>query len=188
MHLHAGQPQVAQTFSQQNNEVFKKLAVNYVISLSTACTASLIEQQVDHDRTDSIRYIDLAAYLELIHWYRKQPLVSLSGSVHLHYPCSQRNVIKNSSDTKQLLARIPGLKINELSGTECCGAAGLYMFQYPDWSNRLRERLLQQCEGECRTIVTSNLGCLLHMRQTEDLTDCEVIHPVSLVAQALGCQ
>ena len=188
MHLHAGMPTKAKLMSQQNTEVFESLGVEFVISLSTACTVTLLEQQTEDQSSSGLRYTDLATFLEFIKWDQKRPLVRLSQSVYLHTPCSQRNGLKNASTTQKLLARIPGLVIHEFQVTHCCGAAGLYMLQYPDWSDQLRDQLLAQCHQQCHTIVTSNLGCLIHLRQADKMPDFEVLHPANLLAMTLGCK
>ena len=187
MHLHAGDDKTAWRLSQKNLDVFSSLEVQYVIGISTACTDLMIEQQNSVTTSQPCKFIEISSFLEEIKWHQIKQPNRLSQSIYLHYPCSQRNGLESSVMTKTLLERIPELEITELSGNQCCGAAGMYMFDYPDWSDRLRSQLLSACEGDCHTIVTSNLGCLLHFQQAGNLAECEVIHPVNLLSSALGC-
>jgi glycolate oxidase iron-sulfur subunit len=93
------------------------------------------------------------------------------------------------SEPRELLKRIPGLTLVELSESElCCGSAGVYNLLEPAIADELGRRKAKRiAETRARIAVAANPGCLMqiarHCRARG--IDIEVLHPVSLLARAL---
>jgi glycolate oxidase iron-sulfur subunit len=93
------------------------------------------------------------------------------------------------SEPRELLKRIPGLTLVELSESElCCGSAGVYNLLEPAIADELGRRKAERiAETRARIAVAANPGCLMqiarHCRARG--IDIEVLHPVSLLARAL---
>jgi glycolate oxidase iron-sulfur subunit len=196
MHLHAGEKQAADALYQQNIKAFNQYDIKAVISLSSACTATMIEQGETtssrshiHIRESLPRFtvMDVCSFLESIDWFRGKELQEINTEVLLHYPCTQKNVLKNTDSVVTLIRRIPGLSIKEFSGTDCCGAAGTYTLDNPEWSDRLRDSAADSIKMQAGIIISSNIGCILQFRDICNKNEnLEVLFPINLVARSLG--
>ena len=105
--------------------------------------------------------------------------------VALHLPCTQRNVVKSVAALRDLLARVPGLEVVELTaGYGCCGAAGTQMLLDPARAASFRAPLLQAFEdsGAAR-LLSANIGCRLHLANA---TSRPVQHPLEYLADCLA--
>jgi len=74
-------------------------------------------------------------------------------------------------------------------GQGCCGAAGTYLLQHPAMAEALLAELLAPVRLDTPdVIVTTNPGCALHLSAgvREAGLDIAVLHPVELIAAALG--
>src|SRR5690606_33565492 len=89
----------------------------------------------------------------------------LQRKVAVHEACTLRNVLRASNHLYPLLARVPGLEIQVLAGNDqCCGAAGTYYLDQPEFANALLDDKLQAIEqANPDYLVTANVGCALHM-------------------------
>lgn len=190
MHLHSGEAHVADELYKKNIQSFAQHNITTIISLSSACTATLIErsqlQMEIGERGTVLHFTDLCSYLEDIHWYENRQLENINKTVLLHYPCTQKNVLKNTAKVSRLLKRIPGLSIREFNAISCCGAAGTYMLDYPQQSNRLKNLASSQIGDDIDILLTSNIACFMQFNSLQK--PLKVMHPVQIVAQALSCQ
>ena len=113
----------------------------------------------------------------------------LNKKVLVHYPCSQKYHMNDRENTVSILKKIPELEIDSmLDLTSCCGASGLYMFNEKSTSKKLLNTLLDEIKKRnIDTLVTSNIGCLLHFQAGINQLGLKtkVIHPVSLIAEQI---
>jgi glycolate oxidase iron-sulfur subunit len=118
------------------------------------------------------------------------PLQPLPLTVTYHDACHLVHGQKVRSAPRALLAKIPGLTVVPMADSElCCGSAGVYNILEPDMAERLLEHKIRRIiESGARTVVTGNPGCLLQIASgcRRRGVDVEVIHPVTLVARAVG--
>jgi len=114
----------------------------------------------------------------------------LAETVAVQTPCSQKNVLEAPNAAWRLLEHIPRAELVDLpDGDFCCGAAGRYMLDYPETADSLRERQLNGLERTgARILVTTNVGCALHLAAgaRERGLEVEVLHPVELLARQLA--
>lgn len=93
-------------------------------------------------------------------------------------------------DAAPLLDAIEGVERVTLPGAaECCGAGGLYMGLQPKLARRVREKKVAEILASgARVVATANPGCMLWIWKglREAGSDVEVVHPVTLLARALG--
>ena len=136
--------------------------------------------------------IDINQFLAEQDWGEVK-IRALSKKVVVHDPCSMRNVLRASVYPYQLLARIPDIEVLELDGNNfCCGAAGTYFLDQPEIAELLlsdKMKALAQ-SAEISYLVTSNIGCLLHLASglSNQEEKVEVLHPVTLLARQIGIQ
>ena len=196
MHLHAGEKTTADELYRQNINAFAQYDITTVVSLSSACTVTMIEQaetissQVKIHTSKSlpeIEVMDICSFLESIDWFNGKELHGINNKILLHYPCTQKNVLKNTDSVLTLLSRIPGLSIKELGGIDCCGAAGSYILDNPEWSDKLRDFAEDAVTIQAGIIISSNIGCILQFRNICNKNEnLEVLFPINLVARSLG--
>jgi glycolate oxidase iron-sulfur subunit len=118
------------------------------------------------------------------------PLRERRQTVAYHDACHLAHGQRVRQEPRLLLKKIPGLALVELPGAElCCGSAGVYNLLEPriaeDLGRRTAERIRQ---SGARVVASANPGCLMQISRhcrAEGL-DVEVVHPVSLLARAMG--
>lgn len=205
MHLHNGQTSEAVTLAQQNLAAFNKLdlkarSLKAIVHTASGCTAMLSEYdqlpalpEDQHPATFAGKVKDISQFLAEAVWpagLRPEPF---SKPVAIHTPCSLNNVLRQADAPRRLLQHIPGIELLDVLQTGCCGGAGAYMLTQADFARRLRNNTLDSLQAlnkkkDLTTLVTSNLGCALHIAAglREQGTDIEVLHPVVLLARQLG--
>ncbi|MBI5450996.1 MAG: 4Fe-4S dicluster domain-containing protein [Gammaproteobacteria bacterium] len=193
LHLHRGLHDEAAALAAHTAAVFNALPVTALIHAATGCGATLNEYPLRNDDDNNtgaadagrlqlpVREIGEFLAAEAGERLRFKPLAQRAL---LHTPCTQWD----ASPTLKLLRRIPQLSIEPLPGSkQCCGAAGSYMLTQPVLADRLRDATLAQLAGDAPLLLTSNIGCALHLgaglRQSQ--RDTQVQHPVVLLAQQL---
>ncbi len=181
--LHAGREQAAQKMMKRNVEAFADNTLP-VIYTATGCGASL----ADENNTFSERTHEISHFVNR-HWPDKLDAHCEKMVVMLHTPCSMQNSLPSPESPAQLLSRFTRVEVKPLNSKyACCGAAGTKMLTDEDVSGRLREPMLQQILKEKPDrVLTSNIGCALHIKQGLRLagSTIPVQHPISLVADML---
>ncbi|MEX2146307.1 MAG: heterodisulfide reductase-related iron-sulfur binding cluster [Candidatus Rokuibacteriota bacterium] len=118
------------------------------------------------------------------------PLSRLERTVAYHDACHLSHGQGVRAAPRALLRRIPGLTLVELQGGEvCCGSAGIYNILEPAMADELLALKLDRIvESGARTLVAGNPGCLMQIARgcRSRGLDVEVLHPVTLVAEAAG--
>jgi glycolate oxidase iron-sulfur subunit len=118
------------------------------------------------------------------------PLSRLERTVAYHDACHLSHGQKVRMAPRTLLRRIPGLTLVELQGGElCCGSAGVYNILEPAMADELLALKIDRIvESGARTLVAGNPGCLMQIAKgcRARGLDIEVLHPITLVAQAAG--
>jgi glycolate oxidase iron-sulfur subunit len=116
------------------------------------------------------------------------PLGRLDLIATYHDACHLAHGQRIRREPRALLARIPGLRLVELSESDlCCGSAGVYNLEQPEVADRLLERKVQRiAESGARVVAAANPGCLMQIAKgcRARGLDVEVVHPVELLARA----
>ena len=117
------------------------------------------------------------------------PLGPLGETVTYHDACHLAHGQKIRSQPRQLLRRIPGLKLVELPDSDlCCGSAGVYNLLEPGIADELGRLKVERIrETGARIVVAGNPGCLMQITRhcRAHGLEIEVTHPVSLLARVL---
>ena len=105
-------------------------------------------------------------------------------------PCHLAHAQKVRDQPRELLSKIPGLKLVPLREADmCCGSAGSYSALQPEMSGRLLRRKMEHISASGAEIVaTGNPGCLLQLRlgAQQHGVPVQVVHPIELLAEAYG--
>lgn len=190
--LHAGEKEIARKLADKNINAFSIAPLSKIVSIATGCTAILKKySRGSCSDTSSFgeKVVDINQFLNELNWPCQLKFSPLAKRVVLHTPCSMRNTLQQANAPYQLLQRIPQLEIIMLpSNTLCCGAAGDYFLKYPAMANTLLEdTLTQTLKFKPDYIVTTNIGCNLHLLAGLRSREIEIpiMHPVSLLAKQL---
>jgi len=112
----------------------------------------------------------------------------LELTVTYHDPCHLAHAQGIRREPRQLLRRIPGLRLVELAESDlCCGSAGVYSILEPEVARELMElKVARIAETGATVVATGNPGCLMQIAQGCRMRglDVTVVHPVELLARA----
>lgn len=191
LHLHAGNVEPAKQLIGRNLEAFGNGAET-VLTTASGCGALLREYGM-HLKASSTsdfgaRVMDISEFLARADWsqvsFRPFP-----RRIAVHDPCSLANTLRQEKAPYALLKMIPRAEIVPLpENVLCCGGAGAYPLTAPEMANRLRTNKIQQLRhAKPDILVTSNIGCALHMAAgiRDASLNIEVIHPVVLLARQI---
>jgi len=161
-----------------NEAAFKH--VDSVVSIATGCSSYLKEEA-------SFEADDIIGFLRNSETWSELSFKPLKIHVGLHRPCSQNNVLKDQKALDALLSSIPDLNITELNPKgNCCGAAGDYMLSHAADAKKLRQPILDNAAQQpLDAVISSNVGCAMHIAEGLDNPAVPVIHPIILLAQQL---
>lgn len=115
------------------------------------------------------------------------PAGDFSGSVTYHDSCKGLRGLGIKQQPRALLARLPGLKLQEMPECEeCCGFGGAFSVKYGEVSTRIVDRKCESIAGVGADVVAGgDLGCLLNiegrLRRRGDETT-RVLHFAEILA------
>lgn len=200
LHAHNGELALAQELARRQLDTFDLDQLDAVISNAGGCGAHL--KSYGHLLADDPAYVERArawdAKLFDIHeWLIKidfrtplpaSPAPSPETPITYHDSCHLCHGQKIVRQPRDILRRIPGLRLTELpEASWCCGSAGIYNITQPEQAGKLQMRKMDNiAKTGCQTVATANPGCHLQLENGFKLTgrDGRVRHPVSLLAEA----
>jgi len=110
---------------------------------------------------------------------------SLTLRVAVHDACHLRFAQGETLAPRLVLAQIPGIEVVEPSGSNCCGAGGLFSLLEPALAEEVGRAKRDAIAATGASVVASpNPGCTLQLRGLLGPT-VEVVHPVSLLARSI---
>ncbi len=184
--LHDGDVDGAAKMAAPTRTAFEHAGLDTVLVSASGCFGTLRENVF---KATSIEPRDIHQFLardERLFALKFRPL---AATVALHTPCTQANVVRSGDTIRDLLSRIPQLRIVVLPGEPgCCGAAGDYFLRHAGIADSLRDETLDSVQAVApEMLVTSNVGCRIFLdnglRQRK--TGIPVIHPIALLARQL---
>lgn len=183
--LHQGDPESAARLAHANRLAFGEKPLDAILFSSSGCGVQLIEQSAL-----PAPCIEICQFLlQSPNWGQLQ-FQPLALTVLLHHPCSLSNVLQGTTSVEQLIRKIPDITIVPLSADQsCCGAAGSHRLREPETASKLRQPKVDTAiESGITTLLTTNYGCALHLKEgllVEKEEKITVLHPVILLARAL---
>jgi L-lactate dehydrogenase complex protein LldE len=112
---------------------------------------------------------------------------SLSATVTYHDSCSGLREMGVKRQPRELLAKVPGLKLTEMAECEtCCGFGGTFAIKYGEISTRMADNKCQQVAATgADALVLGDLGCMLNiegrLRRRGDMKT-RVLHVAEVLA------
>jgi glycolate oxidase iron-sulfur subunit len=204
LHFHAGQDQPALAFARNNIRVFLDHAgpLDAIIVNVAGCGSMLKEYDHLFDPSAST----FTAGEEISDWPERArrfshkvrdvheflmelgpvaPRIPVPLTATYHDACHLCHAQKIRTQPRELLGRVPGLRLIPLAESEvCCGAAGSYNLTQPEMAERLGRRKAQKIsETGADVVLTANAGCLMQIRRhlKEFGSKAAVLHPVEML-------
>jgi glycolate oxidase iron-sulfur subunit len=116
------------------------------------------------------------------------PTGPLEVTVAYHDACHALRAQKIHAQPRQVLGRIPGLRLVEIpDGDRCCGAAGIHGVTDPEASASLGAAKAEAIASTGATVIASaNPGCSMQLVAALHRLghEAEVVHPVELLDRA----
>jgi glycolate oxidase iron-sulfur subunit len=197
LHVHAGLRKPARRLARQNIDAVLDGGFDAIITNAGGCGSTLKEydELLEHDPAyaDRARQFvskmkdvnEFLASIELNPQMREvRAKVTYQDSCHLAHGQRVR------SAPRELLKRVPGLELKEMSMSDsCCGSAGIYNVVHTDMSMALLEKKMTAVNATgADHIVTANPGCMLQLRAGVERwgRGQQVSHVVEILDQAYG--
>ncbi|MFI3123275.1 MAG: (Fe-S)-binding protein [Methylococcales bacterium] len=175
--LHEGDASTARSLAKQNNTAFANENLQAIITIASGCGSTL------KDYAPNV--VDISHFISQFEFNLKP----LAANIRVHSPCTLKNVLKTDKSVLKLLKQIPEANISPLPETQqCCCPAGSYSLRHDKMAQTLLNELLETAlEKPTDYLVSSNIGCALHIAAglRERGKDLTIIHPIVLLAKQL---
>ncbi len=183
---HVGEIERAKADADSTREALLATGAEIVLVSASGCFGDLREQV---GSGTALRVVDIHAFIAADPGFSRLRFKPLALRAALHLPCTQVNVVGEVESIRALLSRIPQLNLLTLpEQPRCCGAAGRYFLEQPDFADRLRDEKLDQAQVLTPDVLlTTNIGCRIHLGNglRDRAASIPVLHPLALLAQQL---
>lgn len=183
---HAGAAAGAARSASATRAAFEAAGVDVVLVTASGCHGDLRDHAF---AASTVRVADVHAFLAADAAFAALRFRASTQRAALHLPCTQVNVAGATGAISALLGRVPGLEVAVLpEQPRCCGAAGSYFLEQPDFAERLRaQKLVQAAALRPDLLLTTNVGCRAHLDNglRADAAAPRVLHPLALLAEQL---
>jgi glycolate oxidase iron-sulfur subunit len=115
-------------------------------------------------------------------------LKPVSGRVTYHDPCHLGRSQGVREEPRNLLRRIPSLELVEMTGADaCCGGGAALPWDHPEVASDISRNKIQSIRETHAAVVASGCPwCRRQIRENLGQDSIRVLHPVELIAEALG--
>ena len=192
---HQGQEAQAQALARQMVDSFIEEDLDAIIINAAGCGHTL--KEYGHILADDPKYAakaqefatkvkDIQEFLSEIELTTKlHPLASKDLTVVYQDACHLLHGQKISLQPRQLLRKIPGIRLREpLDAGLCCGSAGIYNMLQPLIADELgKQKANNLIKTGANLIASPNPGCSLQISKHLNLenSNLKVLHPVELL-------
>jgi glycolate oxidase iron-sulfur subunit len=189
LHLHAGRVDEFRPMARGLVAAFRD-DVDVLVSNAAGCGSAMREYghwlEGEGPRRFAARVRDVSEVLV----DADLPLGEVRETVTYHDACHLAHGQRVRHAPRELLRRIPGLQLVELSESDlCCGSAGVYNLIEPEMGGELARRKVERIrETGARVVASGNPGCLMQIARAAraQRLELDVLHPVELLGRALA--
>ncbi len=191
----------ARRLAKINLQIFSEADVDWIVSPDATCGGAFRHEipmlLEDDDEFSELavkiaeKTIDFASFVvdkldpkfpESIHG----PL-----NITIHDSCHLTHTQKAQGKVRELLSRLPGVKIVEMAeSTLCCGFGGSFSVGYPEQAEKWSKRKIQNIlDSKVSTAVVGSPGCIIQLKQIVDRDSRNRInlkHPAEVIAERCG--
>ena len=173
LHVHAGLREAARRLARQNIDALLDGGFDAILTNAGGCGSTLKEydELLEHDphyseraRRFVARVKDVNEFLDSIDLNpRMSPVIA---TVTYQDSCHLAHGQRVRSAPRELLKRVPGLKLREMQMADlCCGSAGVYNVVHTEMSLAILEKKMAMVNAtSAERIATANPGCMLQLR------------------------
>jgi len=206
LHAHNGDTRTAQATARRLIDLIDPFAVDAIISNAGGCGSHLrhYDRLLAGDPRYAERAVEWSRKLRDIHeWLVEirfrhpgaapaaadRPTPSDKLTVTYHESCHLSHSQKVTSEPREILNAIPGLRLCECPESNwCCGSAGIYNITQPRTAAWLQRRKLRNISATGATVVAvCNPGCHIQLEnglRASGNSSTVVTHPITLLAAA----
>ncbi|WP_019504950.1 (Fe-S)-binding protein [Pleurocapsa sp. PCC 7319] len=199
---HQGQEAQAQTLARQMIDSFIDRDLDAIIINAAGCGHTLKEyshilgddpEYKDKAQEFSNKVQDVQEFLSAIEFTAKlHPLTSGELNVVYQDACHLLHGQKISLQPRQLLKKIPGVKLREpIDASLCCGSAGIYNMLQPETADELGKQKVRNLLNTGASLIASpNPGCSLQIKKhlEEKNSTISLLHPIELLNYSIQGQ
>ena len=179
--LNSGDVRHGRWMARQTIRAMERCDVDYIVSGSASCVATLTQDYRHLFRDDPIwlaraealarKTFDFTSFIDQIARLPSRSLAHVPPRVvAYHDSCQGLNALGLRDAPRRILTGLLGHEVRDLAEPAvCCGFGGSFSFDYPEISERLMERKLDDATATgALEIVTDNQGCILQIRGGAD--------------------
>ena len=192
---HQGQEAQAQALTKQMIDSFNAEDLDAIIINAAGCGHTL--KEYGHILADDAQYAqkaevfaakvkDIQEFLAGIELSTElAPVASAELNIVYQDACHLLHGQKISLQPRQLLRKIPGIKLREpIDAALCCGSAGIYNMLQPETADELgKQKANNLINTGASLIVSPNPGCSLQIQKHLNLqnSNLPIMHPIELL-------
>lgn len=206
IHFHAGSSEPAREMADTNAKLFDPASVDAIIVNVAGCGSMLKDYGhhwhsvgqascLPHDGDapteplQSAREQFASKVRDVSEFLDQLGLIPPTGEIKVtatyHDACHLVHAQRVREQPRNLLKKVPGLKLVELAESDlCCGAAGTYNLTEPEMAERLARRKLDNIrQTGARLVITGNAGCLLQIAREARMQGevLKIMHPMDIL-------
>jgi Fe-S oxidoreductase len=198
--LNSGDLRHGKWMARQTIAALETVSADWIVSGSASCVATVSQDYLHLFRDDSrwrgraaaiaSKVLDFTTLIDAVADLAPGSLRHASRQViAYHDSCQGLNALGLKDAPRRILRDVLGHDVRDLSESGfCCGFGGSFSFDYPEISERLMNRKLDDVQTTgATTIVTDNQGCMLQLGGGADMQErpLTVRHIAALVAEGV---
>lgn len=194
----SGDVELARQFAKHNIETFEKYDVDYLVAACGSCTLAWVHEFAEllkdepawqaRAQKQAAKMHEISQFLVDILQFDKAGLGEVNATVTMHDPCHMSRGVKVTSQPRQILKSIPGLKVVEMKEpARCCGAGGSFCVAHYDVARKINERKISDIEQTDADYVATSCGmCRMHINDglVQQNLKQETLHTVQFLDRA----
>ncbi|MEZ4563909.1 MAG: LUD domain-containing protein [Thermomicrobiales bacterium] len=198
--LNSGDTRHGTWMARQTIKALEAVEADFIVSGSASCVATLAQDYLHvfrHDpawfrRAEAIsqKIVDFTSLIDAVAQLPARSLAAVAPRVvAYHDSCQGLNALNLRAAPRRILHDILGHDVRDLRESRlCCGFGGSFSFEYPEISERLMTRKLNDvADTGAVEVVTDNQGCILQLRGGADVQGRPLMvrHIAELVAEGI---
>lgn len=171
--FNTGYRKEAQKFAKRFIEIFEESDAEYIVSPSGSCTAMVKhfyevfpDDQNWRERAEKIAEKTFEFSSFLVNILKIEDVgAKFSGKLTWHDACHGLRDLNIKEEPRQLLQNVNNAEFTELSGAdECCGFGGTFSVKYPEISNAILDKKVENIEASgANFVVACDASCLMQI-------------------------
>ncbi len=175
-HLNSGDRANARSMAKEAIAALEKVQADRIVAPSSSCAITMADDYVRLFADDpawrarAMRLSErIRPFTTIAHELAKDREIHgrpLDLRATYHDACQSANVLGIHDQPRELLRRIAGVHLVEMSDSAvCCGFGGTFSFEWPEVATPVLEKKLANIAATgADVVITDNPGCLTHLR------------------------